>query len=100
MKKINNTSEIRANDIIVGIPNSIYVSKLTSINYIPDEGCFKINLKKEDIESYSEEIIIAKCVFVNRDTNEIYFVDVKNNASFIWDRGRDTNDDSYSIWKF
>lgn len=100
MKKINNTSEIRTNDIIVGIPDSIYVSDKTVVDWIPDERCSRIYLMDEDFESYSEDIIVAKCVFVNRDTNKIYFVDIKNNASFIWDKGEDTNDKLYSIWRF
>lgn len=98
MREFNNTNEIRVGDIILGIPKQFLFNEESEIYLRPEDKCFEINVMRDDILSFSEEIIIAKCIMIDEINNRIYLVDMKDKDIFTWDVNMTPTNYNYSSW--
>lgn len=102
MKLITNTNEIKYGDIILGLPGKykydsfIRVGPKGIVKKNNNDFCFDIYVPPEDTESFAEECYIAKCIMID---SGLYFVDLKTNDTFYWDKDVDTICVPYTIWK-
>ena len=102
MKLITNTDEIKYGDIVLGLPgkykNDTFFrsGKHCAIYLNKTDSCWDICIPPEDVESFSEECKIVKCIMINK---RLHFVDLKTGNTFCWDKDVDTIYSEYTIWK-
>ena len=102
MKLITNTSEIKYGDIVLGLParykndTFIRVGPKGIVKKNVGDSCYDIRIPPEDVESFSEECRIAKCIMINK---HLHFVDLKTGDTFRWDKDMDAICSPYTIWK-
>lgn len=103
MRKLKNTNELNVNDLVVLVPRMFICDSDTKIEKLIDDKCYRIELKKCDIESFGECVEIGKVISVNFSENKILIRDIRTgedctlkfNVEF-----RSENENEYSAWVF
>ena len=84
MKHILNTKDIKTGDILLRIPTTLCVCISSDIEKHEDH--YKVQLLNQDVESFSEEIKVVKCILVDNGTGKIYVQEKSSGETFVWDK--------------
>lgn len=97
MKHILNTEDIKTGDILLAIPTTLCVHISSDIEKYEDH--YKVQLLNQDVESFSEEIKVVKCILVDNGTGRIYVQEKSSGETFVWDKYVRTKiQDKFSWW--